>query len=117
MNGPATTSEVEERDRLPGEHVLDVVEAAAADRRRLDLLGREGDVDGRGGGFGARAPQRLAEAGQLQSGRVQPGLEHGAVLVREGRALQLRQDLRDLRWVCSIWVWRVSACSCRSSIP
>ena len=46
-------------------------------------------------GFGARAPQRLAEAGQLQSGRVQPGLEHDAVLVREGRALQLRQDLRD----------------------
>ena len=78
---PRDDENVEERDRLPGEHVLDVVDAAAADGRRLDLLGRQGEVDRGGASLGVRAAQALAEAGQLLPGRVEARLEDDAVLV------------------------------------
>ena len=95
-NGPATTSEVEEPDRLPREHVLDVVERAAADGTGLDLLGRQGEVDRRRLRLGARAGEPFAQALQLGAGVREPRLQHGAVRVGKGGALELSEDSGDL---------------------
>ena len=95
-NGPGDDEDVEEPDRLPGEHVLDVVERAAAHGAGLDLLGRQGEVDRRRLRLGARAGEPFAQALQLGAGVREPRLQHGAVRVGEGRALELAQDPGDL---------------------